>query len=116
MGRYSRYPAVNREVPSEDPKELIDSEEESEEPTYTEPVEVAPEVDDVVASEPDTEVSNESDNQDRVDWPSPTALGEMSTREVLKWVGDDPDRAAYAAGVEEAGRERKTLLRKLRGA
>lgn len=115
MGRYSRYPAINRDVALAELEEVDDCEAEPEEVVDTTPADepvatAAPEADEA-ATEPAEDV--EDDGQD---WPSPEVLGEMSTSEVLEWVGDDPDRTTYALEVESAGRERKTLLRKLAGA
>lgn len=115
MGRYSRYPAVNRDVSPVEPEEVDDYEVETEEV-----VDTTPAVEPVTTPEPEADeavVEPVEDVEDGgQDWLSPEVLGEMSTREVLEWVGDDPDRTAYALEVESAGRERKTLLRKLAGA
>jgi len=100
MGRYSRFPAVNREpeevqavpAPTVAPESVVEEIEEVEEVVVVD----APEA---------TEAPGISED-----------ISEMNTKEVLKWVGDDPDRLAYALEAEVAGKARKTLLRKLRGA
>jgi hypothetical protein len=105
MGRFSRYPAINRDPVEEEPVAAPA-------PPVTEPeVEVpeAPEVEEVVVDDTpaEEEVVAPEFSED---------IDGQTTKEVLRWVGDDSERRAYALAREESGKARKTLLRKLRGA
>jgi len=97
MGRFSRYPAIDRGPVREEPAEVI--------PAAPEP-EVEAEVEEVaVVGAFEAEAIDFDEDLDA-----------MTTNEVLEWVGDDPERRAYALDTEETGKARKALLRKLRGA
>ena len=91
-GRFSRYPAVNRDVPGHGA-------------TYPErqaATRIAPSP---ARANPQPEVEVES-----VAPRFTVDLAEMTVTEVLAWVGDDPTRAHWARSEEAAGRNRKGVL------
>jgi hypothetical protein len=61
---------------------------------------------DVYREEPDVEVSAAPHTE------VPTAP-EGSVKDVLAWVGDDPEKAQAALDAEKAGEQRSTLISKL---
>lgn len=83
-GRFSRYPAVNRDVPGG---------------TATPVAKVAAKP---IAAPVEKVVDNPVDNS--VD------LSNMTVAEVLAWVGDDDTRRAEALAAEQSGKQRKSLL------
>jgi len=95
MGRFSRYPAVNRDVPSRDtPTSPV-----SPPLTFLEDVQRVP-----LASLVDSATT-------------PTApespLGDMTADEIIKWVGYNKSRARQALDEERNGRNRKGLISRL---
>jgi len=89
-GRHSRYPAVNR-GPIEAPT----------------PVAAVPEPE--VVSEPAIEVTPEPESSEEI-----LDVSTMTIDEIVAWVGDDSDRREEAIWKEKKGKERKTLLARLR--
>jgi hypothetical protein len=115
MGRFSRYPAINREPVEEAPVGAA-VEAPVEEASVEAPAEAAPS-----APEPEVEVEVEevvtvADDAEAEVPDLDEDIDALTSKEVLRWVGDDPARRAYALESEASGKARKTLLRKLRGA
>lgn len=111
MGRFSRFPAVNRT-----PEELgLPPEPPEPEP---DPIEEYEALRSIGLSDYEASATAwpEPEPTAVVAYPSADEFSEMTTKEVIEWVGDDEARRSYAISAEESGRERKTLLRKLRGA
>jgi len=107
--RHSRYPAVNRDVPAAPtPAEAsvapVEAPVELEAPQTVEIPTEAPEAPQEVVEEA---VEEETETVELPD------LIEMSTKEVLAWVGNDDSRRTWAITSEAAGRGRKGLLKKL---
>jgi hypothetical protein len=104
MGRFSRYPAVNRSIPS------------SSERTWTNLQHVSTHVsENIPQKEEKGDALAEAIEEPAAlpDWPSPDELAEMSIREVLDWVGKDKARSVYALDAEISLRGRKTIIKKL---
>lgn len=80
-GRFSRYPAVNRDGGA---------------------APVAKQVAKPAAKPVAAPVDNPVDNS--------VALSDMTVAEVLAWVGDDDARRADALAAEQSGKQRKSLL------
>lgn len=85
--RHSRFPAVSRAVPAEDPQvELpVDDPDEPEVAVEAAPVE-----------EPEVEV----EVPDGEPYPSPDELSARNVADIVAWVGDDEQRATYAVAAE----------------
>lgn len=100
-GRFSRYPAVNRDVPGHGA-------------TY--PEREAAALGANVASGGEVHALSAQANPEpevEVERPGPrftVRLADMTVTEVLVWVGNDPDRARWAHAEEAVGRNRKGVL------
>ena len=99
MGRYSKFPKVDRSVPAHG----ATAAERLGLTGRVQPVEVAP-----VVADPEPSTLN---SQPEVEVPD---LSEMTVPEVLEWVGDDEERRVAALSAEENGRDRKGVVNALR--
>jgi hypothetical protein len=98
-GRFSKYPAINRDVPS-----LPRLTEATDEDEVT-----ADEETTVEAVEPDQEIEPEVE-PDKEDQVIEVPEG-LTVPELLEWAGEDEDRkAAVLAAEDEAEKPRKTLI------
>ena len=98
-GRFSRYPAVNRDIPGHG---ATYPEREAAATNPTPPSAPSPAR---VNPEPEVEVEVES-----VVPRFTVDLSEMTVTEVLEWVGDDESRRHWARSEEIAGRNRKGIV------
>ncbi len=120
-GRFSRYPAVNRDVLSLSDREVVVNGVVAEEVTSSEPVVITTtrvEVAEVQVAEDFDFYDSEDDDLDDSHLDADGILidiAEMTARQVLDWVGDDEIRREFALQSESEGRARKGLLSELAG-